>query len=57
MKFSRLCLAAALFLAVSSSAQITTIPKQGLRENDPRIHALTNAINTKRNTAENKRDL
>ncbi|MFZ1219507.1 MAG: amidohydrolase family protein [Chthoniobacterales bacterium] len=43
MKFSRLCLAAALCLAISSSAQITTVPKQGIRENDPRIHALTNA--------------
>src|SRR4051812_27421297 len=43
MKFSRLCLAAALSLAISSSAQVTTVPKQGLRENDPRTHALTNA--------------
>lgn len=39
----RLWLAAALSLAVSSSAQVTTIPKQGIRENDPRVHALTNA--------------
>src|SRR3989440_850896 len=30
-------------LAVSSSAQVTTVPKQGIRENDPRVHALTNA--------------
>src|SRR5256714_4254312 len=42
MKFWRhLLLAAAL--AVSSSAQVTTVPKQGIRENDPRVHALTNA--------------
>src|SRR3954462_8769746 len=39
----RLSLAAALSLAVSSSAQVTTVPKQGIRENDPRVHALTNA--------------
>jgi imidazolonepropionase-like amidohydrolase len=30
-------------LAVSSSAQVSTVPKQGIRENDPRVHALTNA--------------
>ena len=30
-------------MAVSSSAQVTTLPKQGIRENDPRVHALTNA--------------
>ncbi len=29
--------------AISSSAQVTTAPKQGIRENDPRLHALTNA--------------
>lgn len=34
---------ALLFLAISSSAQVTTAPKQGIRENDPRVHALTNA--------------
>src|SRR3989440_10507513 len=39
----RLWLVAWLFLAVSGSAQITTVPKQGIRENDPRVHALTNA--------------
>jgi imidazolonepropionase-like amidohydrolase len=39
----RLWLAACLFLAVSGSAQVTTVPKQGIRENDPRVHALTNA--------------
>ncbi len=39
----RLWLAACLLLAVSSSAQVTTIPRQGIRENDPRVHALTNA--------------
>src|SRR3954449_4658779 len=38
----RLWLAVFVF-AVSSSAQITTVPKQGIRENDPRVHALTNA--------------
>src|SRR5437868_12459335 len=30
-------------LAVSSSAQLSTVPKHGIRENDPRVHALTNA--------------
>src|SRR3954470_20448102 len=34
---------AVLGFAVSSSAQVTTVPKQGIRENDPRVHALTNA--------------
>ncbi|CAA9245958.1 MAG: Secreted enzyme, contains two amidohydrolase related domains [uncultured Chthoniobacterales bacterium] len=29
--------------ALSASAQITTAPKHGIRENDPRLHALTNA--------------
>jgi len=44
MKFwRRLGFAAALSFAVSSSAQVTTVPKQGIRENDPRVHALTNA--------------
>src|SRR5213075_2567478 len=43
MKFWRhLWLAVAL--AISSSAQVTTVPKQGIRENDPRVHALTNAL-------------
>jgi imidazolonepropionase-like amidohydrolase len=37
------CFAAFLLVAASASAQVTTIPKQGIRENDPRIHALTNA--------------
>jgi imidazolonepropionase-like amidohydrolase len=32
-----------LFLAASSFGQLSTIPKQGIRENDPRFHALTNA--------------
>jgi imidazolonepropionase-like amidohydrolase len=27
----------------SASAQVSTAPKQGIRENDPRLHALTNA--------------
>src|SRR5947207_2920474 len=40
----RLWLAAALTFAISSSAQVTTVPKQGIRENDPRVHALTNAL-------------
>src|ERR1700704_223869 len=39
----RLWLAALLFLGVSGFAQVTTVPKQGIRENDPRVHALTNA--------------
>src|SRR5205809_2855891 len=38
-----LWLAALLFFAVSGSAQVSTVPKQGIRENDPRLHALTNA--------------
>ncbi|PZR75957.1 MAG: amidohydrolase [Chthoniobacterales bacterium] len=32
-----------LLLANSSFAQLSTVPKQGIRENDPRLHALTNA--------------
>src|SRR3954471_12273417 len=40
---ARLCFAGCLFLAVAVSAQVTTVPKQGIRENDPRAHALTNA--------------
>jgi imidazolonepropionase-like amidohydrolase len=44
MRFpGRLWLGVWLFLAVSGSAQVSTIPKQGIRENDPRVHALTNA--------------
>src|SRR2546421_8036154 len=44
MQFARgLWLAGSLFLAVSGAAQVTTVPKQGIRENDPRVHALTNA--------------
>src|SRR5438045_4482375 len=44
MRFpGRLWLAVLLFLSVSGSAQITTVPKQAIRENDPRMHALTNA--------------
>jgi hypothetical protein len=39
----RLWFAISLFCAVSGSAQVTTVPKQGIRENDPRVHALTNA--------------
>src|SRR5436190_7843138 len=34
---------ALLLSAIVSPAQITTAPKQGIRENDPRLHALTNA--------------
>jgi imidazolonepropionase-like amidohydrolase len=34
---------ALLFSAIASPAQVTTAPKQGMRENDPRLHALTNA--------------
>ncbi|MBV9619264.1 MAG: hypothetical protein JO201_08625, partial [Verrucomicrobia bacterium] len=32
-----------LLFALTSSAQVSTYPKQGLRENNPRVHALTNA--------------
>src|SRR6202040_2338206 len=32
-----------LLFANAATAQVTTAPKQGLRENDPRLHALTNA--------------
>src|SRR6476646_8349988 len=39
----RLLFAASLFIAASGFAQVTTVPKQGIRENDPRVHALTNA--------------
>src|SRR4051812_36637854 len=39
----RVSLAASLFVASSGFAQVTTVPKQGIRENDPRVHALTNA--------------
>src|SRR5437762_8017522 len=34
---------ALLLSAIVSPAQVTTAPKQGIRENDPRLHALTNA--------------
>jgi imidazolonepropionase-like amidohydrolase len=38
------CAAVAFFVFVlPCSAQVTTEPKQGIRENDPRVHALTNA--------------
>src|SRR3979411_2876412 len=44
MKMSwRSWLAASLCVASSALAQVTTVPKQGIRENDPRVHALTNA--------------
>jgi len=36
-------LLALLFGASSSFAQLSSVPKQGIRENDPRLHALTNA--------------
>jgi len=36
-------LAVSLLFAGSSFAQLSTTPKQGIRENDPRLHALTNA--------------
>ena len=38
-----LSLAVSLLFAASSPAQLSTTPKQGIRENDPRLHALTNA--------------
>src|SRR5438045_5549515 len=45
MRFpGRLWLAVLLFLSVSGSAQITTVPKQAIRENDPLCHALTNWV-------------
>src|SRR5207249_382872 len=34
---------ALLLSVIVSNAQVTTAPKQGIRENDPRLHALTNA--------------
>src|SRR3954469_8441630 len=44
MRFpGRLWFAALLSLTVSGLAQVTTVPRQGIRENDPRVHALTNA--------------
>jgi imidazolonepropionase-like amidohydrolase len=39
----RLWLVTSLSAASSGFPQVTTIPKQGIRENDPRVHALTNA--------------
>ncbi len=36
-------LLAFVFFAITGSAQVSVLPKQGLRENDPRVHALTNA--------------
>ena len=32
-----------LLFATTASAQVTTAPKHGIRENDPRVHALINA--------------
>src|SRR6478609_5349425 len=44
MRFEgRLCLAIWVCVAASAFGQVTTDPKQGIRENDPRVHALTNA--------------
>src|SRR5580765_2371066 len=44
MRFEkRLCLAIWICVAASAFGQVTTVPKQGIRENDPRVHALTNA--------------
>jgi imidazolonepropionase-like amidohydrolase len=46
MRFSwrlLVCFGVLLLGAGSSFAQLSTIPKQGIRENDPRVHALTNA--------------
>ena len=42
-RFSWIGFLALLLSAVASPAQVTTAPKQGIRENDPRLHALTNA--------------
>src|SRR5437773_1203941 len=38
-----LALLALPFFVTSLCAQVSTAPKQGLRENNPRVHALTNA--------------
>jgi imidazolonepropionase-like amidohydrolase len=43
IRIAEFTLVVVLLSAISSSAQVTTTPKQGLRENDPRVHALTNA--------------
>ncbi len=49
MRFSRRiiggspALLAFFFCCISCLAQVTTSPQQGIRENDPRVHALTNA--------------
>ncbi len=43
IRFAASALFAASLVAISSPGQISTAPKQGIRENDPRIHALTNA--------------
>lgn len=42
-RVSRFVFLALLLCGVSSLAQVTTVPKQGIRENNPRLHALTNA--------------
>ena len=42
LKICTLALAAA-FLSVRAGAQTTSIPVEGLHENAPRVHALTNA--------------
>src|ERR1700709_1340774 len=36
-------LLAVFSFALAATAQVSSAPKQGLRENDPRVHALTNA--------------
>ncbi|CAN5777996.1 amidohydrolase family protein [soil metagenome] len=43
MRFPAVLLLVSVLLSTTGSSQVTTAPKQGLRENDPRIHALTNA--------------
>ncbi|MBA3763213.1 MAG: amidohydrolase family protein, partial [Chthoniobacterales bacterium] len=40
---TRFALIVLLLPGVAALAQVSTEPKQGLRENDPRVHALTNA--------------
>lgn len=42
-RVSRFVFLALLLCGVSILAQVTTVPKQGIRENNPRLHALTNA--------------
>src|SRR5437870_13783405 len=42
-RFTRIGFLGLLLSTIASPAQVTTAPKQGIRENDPRLHAFTNA--------------